>query len=223
MKSKSSRVVAVIGDVVDSRAHPSRRQMQESLIEALNQVNQRLEAIQPLEPTIGDEFQAVYGTVGDALRATLLVRLALPEDIDTRFGLGWGSLVVVGESAYGLTQDGPAWWAARAAVDEVEERQRRIPGLHTWLHVPNVQDPTPDTRKDADDMSIMTAVNSYVLCRDQLVSGFDGRERRIAWGVLDGRTLASIADDEEVSASAISQRFRRGINAVVESAQQVPV
>lgn len=200
--------VALIGDLVGSRAHPSRRDVQDGLVAALRETNERVPTVQPLEPTIGDEFQAVFADVASALRATALVRLGLPEELDARFGLGVGDLTVVGESAYGLTQDGPAWWAAREAVDEISDLQRRIPGARTRLH-----DPGSPRQEDL--------VNAYLLCRDQLISDFDGRERRIASGVLDGRTLSAIADDEQISTSAVSQRYRRGVTAVVASIEQV--
>lgn len=198
----------MIGDLVGSRRHDSRAVAQQHLLDALAAVNDRLEAVQPLEPTIGDEVQAVYATLHDALHATLLVRLALPESMDCRFGVGVGELEVVGASAYGLTQDGPAWWSAREAVDAARVRARQVPGLRT-----RVVRATP-TEGDL--------VNAYLLCRDTLVSDFDGRQRRIALGVLDGRTLAEIADDEGISTSAVSQRRRAGVSALVASVREVP-
>lgn len=209
----TSSTVALIGDLVGSREHPSRRVVQEGMLRALDEVNRRVEAVQPLEPTIGDELQGVLGSVGDALLATLVLRLALPADLDVRCGLGAGRIEVVGASAYGLTQDGPAWWAARAAVDSVKARERRLPALRTWLADP---DGPQEARMDHD------LVNAYVLCRDEIVTGLDARGRRLALGLLDGRTHADLARAEGVSASAISQRVRRdGLTALVASAGQV--
>ncbi len=205
MKNQTSPVVAVIGDLVGSREHVSRRDVQRGLLGALDAVTRRVDAVQPLAATIGDEFQGVYATIGEALRSTALVRLLLPQGLDARFGLGIGTLEVVGESAYGLTQDGPAWWAARDAVEEAETRQRKYPALRTWA------------RAHETTGADVNLVNAYALCRDQLLTDLDDRQRRIALGVLDGRTLAELADDEGISASAVSQRYRRGIGALVES------
>lgn len=199
----------MIGDLVGSREHDSRRGVQEALVAALDRVNELVPAAQPLEPTIGDELQSVHATLHDALLATLLVRLALPEGLDARFGIGVGEFEIVGTSPYGLTQDGPAWWSARQAVVEVEERQRSMPHLRTRL-----------VRHGADGPEL---VNAYLECRDFIVSGFDGRQRRIALGVLSGRTAAQVAADEGISASAVSQRIRRsGIRALTESVTQIP-
>lgn len=209
MKADASSGYAVIGDLVGSRRHASRRDVQQALLTALAQANRLVTALQPLEPTIGDEFQSLHASLHDALLATALVRLALPEELDARFGVGVGEIEIVGTSAYGLTQDGPAWWAAREAVVEVEERQRSMPHLRTRVVRPGAEGPE--------------LANAYLECRDFIVSGFDGRQRRIALGMLSGRTAAQVAAEEGISASAVSQRIRRsGIRALTESVAHVP-
>jgi len=209
MNQIASPRFAVIGDLVGSREQPSRTEAQQSLLSALAVVNALLPASQPLEPTIGDELQAVYDDLHDALYATVLVRLALPESMDCRFGIGVGDLEIVGASNYGLTQDGQAWWLARDAIDTAKAKGRQLPGLRTWLK---------RERSEGGDI-----VNSYLLVRDELVSDFDGRQRRIALAELHGKSLSQIADDEGISTSAVSQRHRAGIGALLESIGQVRV
>ena len=214
MKQQSSleRGVAVIGDLVGSRRGTSRSATQEQLLDALAAANDLVPARQVLEPTIGDEFQGVYDDVPAALLATLVVRLALPEGLDARAGLGTGPIEVVGASRYGLTQDGPAWWSAREAVVSVKERERRVPGLRTWHG--SATEPTDEGEWDA--------VNAYLLCRDAVVGGFDARQRRLVLGVLAGRAQKALASDEGISASAVSQSLRRsGALAVLASAPEV--
>lgn len=207
MNQDASPRYAVIGDLVGSRQQPSRRRAQEHLLAALEVVNRLVPAVQPLEPTIGDELQGVYEELHEALAATVLVRLALPESMDCRFGIGVGAVEIVGASHYGLTQDGQAWWSARDAIDMAKAKVRQLPGLRTWL--------VRDGSQEGD------VVNAYLLVRDQLVSGFDGRQRRIALGEVHGKSLAQIAEEEGISASAVSQRHRGGINVLLESLAQV--
>lgn len=200
MKNKASFLVAVIGDLVGSRQQTSRAQTQEALIGALTTANDLVPARQPLETTIGDEFQGVYDSVEVAATAVLLVRLALPEDLDSRAGIGRGPIEIVGASRYGLTQDGPAWWSAREAIVGVKEGERRVPGLRTAV---------------AEGEAWM---NSYLMTRDSIVTGLDGRQRRLVLGVLQGSTRAQLAEIEGISASAVSQSLRRsGAAAVIES------
>ena len=208
MNRNASHRYAVIGDLVASRDHPSRARAQEQLLATLEVVNALLPSLQPLEPTIGDELQGVYEDLHHALYATLLVRLALPETMDCRFGIGVGEVEIVGTSNYGLTQDGQAWWSAREAIDTAKAKRRRFPGLRTWI-----------MREGSERGDI---VNSYLLVRDELVSGFDGRQRRIALGELHGKSLSQIAEDEGISTSAVSQRHRAGISVLLESISEVP-
>ena len=80
-----------------------------------------------LRVTVGDEFQGTYATLGEAVEAALRVRLALLPEVDTRFGLGRGEVTVL-DARRGI-EDGPGWWAARAAIEEVDRgrRPRRDP------------------------------------------------------------------------------------------------
>ena len=208
MNQNASQRFAVIGDLVGSREQPSRGWAQEQFLAALEVVNALLPALQPLEPTIGDELQGVYEDLHSALYATLLVRLALPESMDCRFGIGAGEVEIVGASNYGLTQDGQAWWSAREAIDAAKSKRRHFPGLRTWI-----------MREGSEGGDI---VNSYLLVRDELVSGFDGRQRRIALAEIHGKSLSQIAADEGISTSAVSQRHRAGISVLLESIREVP-
>lgn len=164
---------------------------------ALAAANDLLPGLQPLAATIGDEFQGVYETVAAASTAALVVRLALPEQLDARAGLGVGAIQIVGQSAYGLTQDGPAWWSAREAVIGVKDDERRLPGLRTA--VVHADGPVEQEKW----------MNGYLATRDAVVTRLDGRQRRLVLGVLQGVTRADLAEREGISASAVSQSLRR--------------
>lgn len=197
MNSNASSVVALIGDLVGSRSQPSRSDVQSALLAALAAANDLVPGLQPLAATIGDEFQGVYETVEAASTAALVVRLALPEALDARAGLGVGAIQIVGESAYGLTQDGPAWWSARGAVVGVKRDERRLPGLRTA--VAHAEGPEHQEKW----------MNAYLATRDAVVTRLDARQRRLVLGVLQGVTRADLADREGISASAVSQSLRR--------------
>ena len=194
----SDRVVALIGDLVGSRRSASRSEVQQQLVDALAVANEATAPVQALAPTIGDEFQGVYADVGSALRASLVVRLALPADVDCRCGIGVGTLEIVGTSEYGHTQDGPAWWAARDAIVEAKRRETgQTKRLRSWFM--------------ADEGGGMDAglVNAFLLCRDEIVSRFDARQRRLVLGVLLGTSQKDLAEAEGISPSAVSQSLQR--------------
>lgn len=192
---------AVILDVVRSRTHADRSAVQRALSEAADAVNEVVPAERRLAPTVGDEMQGAYPDVRSALRAVLLIRLALEDPYDCRAGIGVGAWEPATDDA--TIVDGPAWWTAREAVDEAGRRQRgRQPGLRSWYRLAEGVEPSLDVWDEG-------IVNAYLSCRDEIVSSMNARQRRLAWGTLLGRTQTELADIEGISASAVSQNLRR--------------
>ncbi|AXT85485.1 hypothetical protein C6I20_09985 [Aeromicrobium sp. A1-2] len=203
MSTQQARV-AVIADLVGSRTQPDRAAAQDSLVAALAQVNRVVDSVQPLAPTIGDECQGAYVDVPTALRATLLLRLTLPDPLDCRFGVGAGTYESVGHSDYGPMQDGPAWWAARDAIVETKAREsRKHRSLRTWYVV---ADGVPHGSREFPAPAM---TNAYLLARDEIVSGMNARSRRLLLGLLDGRTQVDLAHTEDITQSAVSQNLQR--------------
>jgi hypothetical protein len=206
-KARAERLVAVLGDVVASRRHPDRERRLAAIGGALDLANGRVRAMQPLTPTIGDEFQGLYENLVSALDATLVVRLALVGEVDVRFGIGSGQLMGYDAARAPFEQDGPAWWAAREAVDmvrDLEQRRERPRGLRTrWID------------EESDASASVGAVNAFLQCRDELVAAMDTRDADTLLGLLVDEPLTSIAERLGVSVSALSQRaLRDGLYAI---------
>lgn len=189
------QLATLIGDVVGSRRSVDRRALHRELSAALRAVAGG--ADDPPSITVGDEFQGSYPHVGDALAAAWTLRLALAPDIDVRFGIGWGTVNVL--DAHTGVQDGPGWWAARAAIEWTAESQRQ-PGL-ALVRI--------TYRNDADTGPPVEAVNAALMCRDHMFGSLDERSIRILRGLMAGRTKKQLAADEQISPSAVSQRAGR--------------
>lgn len=217
MKEKTG--VALIGDVVGSRTHADRAGMQRALVAVLDEVNKTVPADQPLAPTIGAEFQAVYADAGTAIIATLRLRLSLPAGLDCSFGLGAGTYADVARSHYGVMQDGPAWWSARDAIVIAKQREsRKNKTLRTWYVVAD----GPAERGGKDLTQTAAVVNALLLCRDQIVGGMNVRQCRLLRGLLDGHTQAALAAAEGISPSAVSQSLlSSGAFAVIAAHDQL--
>ncbi len=189
-------VHTLIGDLVSSRELADRAAAQRLLGAALDEVNEVLHPVQPLEPTVGDEFQGAFGNQPDAIVAALLVRLAVMNVVDVRCGIGYGEVSVHDAQRRPLLQDGPGWWEARAALDSLDHNSRR----RTWVAGPESE-----------------LVNAFLLTRDQLIERFNDRGLRILRLALLGRSQKDIAVAESVTPSAVSQQFAHGITAVVDA------
>lgn len=205
-------MIAVTADMVGSRRLADRAWAQRALDDAVALVESDLPlALRPLRPTVGDEQQGVYPSLAAALRALLLLRLALPDGVDCRFGVGIGEIGEVPSTAAASgIPDGPGWWAARAAIDRVHVlAQRTVPGLRTWVVA---HESTPDAAREAARMA-----NAYLLARDRLVGDMTERARRLAYGRCLDRTQRELAASERITQSAVSQALAAsGAAAIVE-------
>jgi hypothetical protein len=180
---------------------------------ALVNVNAAVPAVRELRITVGDEFQGSYATLGGALEAALRVRLELLPGADARVGIGRGPVQLL-DVHRGL-EDGPGWWAARAAIEDTE----RAAGRPATRHLRTAYRPAPE--EDGSGSVDSDAVNAALLCRDHLVGSLSDRSVRLLRGLMDPQTTqGELATLEGISASAVSQRVRAdGIGAVLAAAE----
>lgn len=189
------QVIAVIIDISRSRSHVDRGALQRQLEQAFDRVNSIVIADQAIEPTIGDEFQAVYRDLGSALHAILLARLFVPDGVECRFGIGRGEITAIGAGVVGIVQDGSAWWSAREAIDKARKLEySRLGSVRSWFR-------SADGEIDADE----SPVNAWLLARDHLVGKMSVRARRLLLGQLLGLTQTELAVKEGITQSAVSQ------------------
>lgn len=187
----------MIGDVVGSRAYPDQPALFEVLRTAFAGVNGIVEAEQPLEPTIGDEFQGLYRSVAAATCAWWRLRLLLLADgVSLRAGIGWGE-VTVAEPGTFRQQSGAAWWRAREALDAVERQASsgRPPTLRTGM---------AGLVGDAAQAAL-EAMHATV---DELLERLDERSAIITSMTLDGRPQEEIGQRLGISQPAVSARLR---------------
>lgn len=203
-------IAAVIADIVRSRELDDRAGAQRAIRDAIARAQTDAPlARTPLTAVVGDELQGEYPTIGAAAAALLLVRLNLPDGIECRFGVGVGDVRPV-ELDDRTIPEGPAWWAARAAIERVEAIQQRVaPLARTWFEA--------ESGADAVVRQGVALANAYALSRDQLVSSMSERTRRLTYGRCLGRSQRDLAEAEGVTQSAVSQALASaGSAAVVE-------
>uniref|UniRef100_UPI0003B46FE2 SatD family protein n=1 Tax=Microbacterium sp. B19 TaxID=96765 RepID=UPI0003B46FE2 len=183
---------AVIADIVRSRELNDRTAAQRAIERAVARAEVDVPlAVTPLTAVVGDELQAEYPTVAAAAAALLLVRLNLPDGVECRFGVGVGDVRPV-ELGDRTIPEGPAWWAARAAIERIEAVQQRVaPLARTWFEA--------HEGADAEVRQSVALANAYALSRDQLVSSMSERARRLTYGRCLGRSQRELAGDEGIT------------------------
>jgi hypothetical protein len=202
----------LIGDLIGSRGSTDRRALHATFAAVLDRVNTELRPPTPVRMQVGDEYQGVFASLGDALHASLTVRLALLPAADVRHGIGRGSIEVLSEDP--RVEDGPGWWAARAAIERVEEAEGR-PGERSLRTAYVAAGGAGDGAGDGWS-SEEAAVNAALVLRDHLVSGLSERSLSVLRGLLDGESQRDLAEALGISPSAVSQRVRAdGLAAII--------
>ena len=187
----------LIGDVVASRRAGNRAGLHERLMGLLDHVNRTCGPTTPLRITVGDEFQGTFGSVGQALQASLRLRVGMLPDHDVRHGLGWGEVEVFEEEP--RVEDGPGWWAARDAIHAAQQAQEHPATRYrrtVYRRADGAAGPDPDL------------VDPALALRDAAVGALTERSLSVLRGLLEGRTQRELADALGISPSAVSQRVR---------------
>lgn len=197
------QAVGIIADIVDSREMVDRSAGQRAITDAFAEAETAVSPIRPAWATVGDEFQVIVTTWQDSLRLTLRMQALLPDGIQLRYGIGAGQINTIEQGESGPIQDGTAWLHARAAIDEVEERQQRRDDVMSGFC--------------SDDVDLATAVRTQLMVRDHVLGRMKARERRLLSALLFGATQQEAARNERISQAAVSQTLHRsGAMALLE-------
>ncbi len=202
MQQPTVWVAALIGDMVASREAPDRLELQRRVDSVLAVVDDKVGGRPAF--TIGDEFQARYPTLGEAVEASLQLHLRTMDVTRLRIGIGWGELIAEDPDRSPFAQDGPCWWRAREAIEAVDRSAKgRAPEFRTAVRTETALDPL---------------LNDYLLLRDTLLGGLDGVDAQIAIGLLEGISQTELAGRLRVNKSSVSRRANtHGILALVEA------
>ena len=206
MGSTRRNWAAVIGDVVGSRQVASRSRLQGHLDQALASLNTSLNPIQPMTPTIGDEFQGMFATIDEAIEASFRLRVELMTKVDVRIGIGWGTLRTQDPRRTPFGQDGPCWWRAREALQELARTERSNQEPHSLRTVCRT-----GSRQEAE-------YNAILVLRDQLLSAIDDHDATILRMLIGGASQQDAADRLGLNKSSVSRRMQmHGLAAILRS------
>jgi hypothetical protein len=197
--SANGGTAALIADIVGSRTLPDRAGAQAAILGVLERAGEGLDVRRAPWATVGDEFQVVLGSREDAVAYTARAHLLLPVDLGLRFGIGIGDALTLEAAAHdgAPLEDGSAWWAARDAIDRAHRLEDSgHPTARTWMCA-------------TDDGPATAVPNGLLLIRDHVIARMKARERRIAAGLLMGRTQVDLGAEEGIGQSAVSQSAHR--------------
>ncbi len=126
-------VIAIIGDLIDSKQLKNRQQVQEQLQIALESINKQFQSdiISQFTLTLGDEFQGLL-KVGAPVCFILDTLESYTSNLNIRYGIGIGDILTEINPKLSIGADGPAFWYAREALEYIHDNHDY--GMsHTYL------------------------------------------------------------------------------------------
>ncbi len=183
------QVIAVIGDLVGSKALADRAALQRKLKKQLERVGKEAKGLaSPYTLTLGDEFQAVYRGAESVL-GDIVVLLAEIHPVRARFALGVGALTTRINAQQALGMDGPAFHQARAALMALKEDRRLL-------------------RVAGSEPKDWALANHVLNLLSHQVEGWTQNRLRVLAGLLRGKSVKEIERGLEISRVAIYKNIR---------------
>ena len=118
----TKQVIALVGDLINSRKISSRIEFDDSLLAVLEARNQLNPSILSPYTLIGDEIQAVYSNA-DFLFVDCIKILSTIYPERMRFSFGVGNLIKPINRDQAIEMDGPAFYSARDGVNELKKSE----------------------------------------------------------------------------------------------------
>ena len=190
------KVIALIGDISESRKVKKRDELQKKLRAALEEVNRDNPALlSPFTITLGDEFQAVYRNADRLFRDlwTILLRI-FPQKVRFSFGVGILTTEINPQQAIGM--DGPAFYHARSGIQELKKSDYlfRIVG---------------------DRIPYQNLLNQTLNLISHESSNWGMNRLKILIGLLEGKNAASLAQELSISRVAVYKNIKAGALEVI--------
>lgn len=115
-------MIAVIGDIVHSRQAKNRGFLQQKLVNLLDLINRNYSGIiaSKFGITLGDEFQGLVKKTDGLMQLMDELIFGLYPD-RLRIGIGIGGMLTPVNPQISLGADGPAYWAARDAINTIRK------------------------------------------------------------------------------------------------------
>lgn len=194
--------IAVIGDIKDSKKIENRSLIQEKLNHILGHINKKYFSSISARfiITLGDEFQGLLSNSRHLLDIVKYIQREM-YPVRVRFGIGIGkiSTEIVHEAALGA--DGPAYYAARSAIEELREQEKKF-------------------KKQAADVQIstynaecfeITEINTILLLMKTIEDGWSDKQRNTIWDMEQhGGSQQECAKRMETTQSTVARRLADG-------------
>lgn len=206
------KYIAIIGDIIESKKTEYRKEVQERLFDTLNQINEVYgeEISARFIITLGDEFQGLLHSSGHLLDMIKYIQREM-HPVKIRFGIGIGeiSTEIIREAAIGA--DGPAYYAARMAVEELREQERKI----------KKQAPDIQVSEYSEKRFEVSEINTILALIKIIENGWSEKQRYTIWDMeRNGGSQEECAKRMGTTQSTVARRLADGNYITYERAKE---
>ncbi len=119
--------IAIIGDIMGSRKLEDRKYVQKKLLDTLNEINSQYEHVIAAKflITLGDEFQGLLYVSDQTVTIMKEIQFKM-HPVKIRFGVGIGTITTEINPDAAIGADGPAFYAARSAIESVKKEEKTL-------------------------------------------------------------------------------------------------
>ncbi|HSH35264.1 SatD family protein [Schnuerera sp.] len=206
-------LVAIIGDIIDSRNIEDRSQIQEKLKKILRDVNIKYKeyVISKWTITLGDEFQALIKPNLEIFKILDYISYKM-DPIKIRFGMGLGEIYTNINYEKSIGADGPAYWNARDAIEIIHDNNNYGNSKISYK-----------SKNKNDEI-----INNLLNYTDWMKENWTNTQREVLYALLENNIYNEnfkqklLAKELGISESAMSKRVRTsGIRLYLSSRNSV--
>lgn len=196
---KNQNLVAIIGDIIDSRNIEDRNKIQTKLNKVLKEVNIEYEEyiVSKWTITLGDEFQVLIKPNLEVFKMLDYISYKMyPTKI--RFGIGLGEIYTDINYEKSIGADGPAYWNARDAIE--------------FIHNNNNYGSSKISFKSKNKNDEI--INNLIYYTDWMKENWTDTQKEVLYTLLENNIYSEnfkqklLAKELDISESAMSKRVR---------------
>lgn len=194
---------ALIGDIIESRAMLDRSDVQNKVKKILEEVNEEFKSdiAARFTITLGDEFQGLLNSSNHLMIIIDKIKSNFyPNKL--RFGIGFGEMhtEIIAEHAIG--SDGPAYYAARKAIEDIKKSNNRYEQPDRDIQIYNYEE------KDKYKFDLLNSTLS--LCTF-IERGWTDKQREVITHLLfEDKSQREIANIIGLKQSSVQRRLTTG-------------
>lgn len=191
-------LLAIIGDIIDSRTIVERNEIQIKLNKILQKLNKDYERyiVSKWTITLGDEFQVLLRPNLELFEMLDYISYKM-YPVKIRFGIGLGKIFTDVNYRESIGSDGPAYWRAREAIEFIHENDNYRNSKISF-----------NSGKEDDDL-----INNLIYYTDWMKENWTRTQREVLDTLLKNNIYSDdfkqkdLARDIGISESAMSRRI----------------